>query len=252
MKVSPLLFRKIHKWTGLILGLQFLLWTVSGLGMALLDHEEVSGGHSRAEAPPPRMPGASGWPAALNSVGSDAVTGIAVRPLLDRQIFQVATSNGVRLFDAETGSPIIVDARLAESIAVAGYEGAARVKRVEQLRELTVAVREHELPIWRVDFADDRNSSFYVSGETGNLLERRNDSWRLWDILWMLHNMDYVSRTSFNHPFIVIAAFATLWLAITGFYLLFKTSWREARWPRAGGPSSASRPGSPNAGTETS
>ena len=42
----------------------------------------------------------------------------------------------------------------------------------------------------------------------------------------MLNNMDYVSRTSFNHPLIVLAGFAALWLAITGFWMLFRTAWR--------------------------
>ena len=226
MRISPLLFRKIHKWTGLILGIQFLLWTVSGLGMALLDHREVGGGASRPEPAPAQLPANGGWERTAGSLAEQEVTGLAVRPLLDRQVFEVATSKGVRLFDAATGTPVRVDQDLARRVAVAAYQGTAPVERVEPLRELTLAVREHKLPIWRVDFADDRGSVFYVSGETGKLLERRNDSWRLWDFLWMLHNMDYANRSSFNHPLIVTVTFATLWLAVTGFYLLFTTAWR--------------------------
>ena len=44
IRLSPLLFRRIHKWVGLILGLQFLLWALSGSMMALLDKDKV-GGH---------------------------------------------------------------------------------------------------------------------------------------------------------------------------------------------------------------
>jgi hypothetical protein len=100
------------------------------------------------------------------------------------------------------------------------------VEGVRLLRERTLAIREHSPPAWRVDFADDQNSSFYVSQESGKLLERRNDTWRIWDFVWMLHNMDYLNRTSFNHPLIVIVGFGAVWLALTGFYLLFKTTWR--------------------------
>ena len=75
------------------------------------------------------------------------------------------------------------------------------------LSEPTLAIREHEDPAWRVDFADESNSSFYISQATGRLLERRNDTWRIWDVFWMLHNMDYANRTSFNHPLVVTAAF---------------------------------------------
>lgn len=45
IRFTPLIFRRIHKWVGLILGVQFLLWALSGSMMALLDQEKV-GGHS--------------------------------------------------------------------------------------------------------------------------------------------------------------------------------------------------------------
>lgn len=53
------------------------------------------------------------------------------------------------------------------------------VRGVAPLDHVTLAVRDHALPIWRIDFADQANSSFYVSGTTSALLERRNDNWRL-------------------------------------------------------------------------
>jgi len=43
MTWSPMfLIRWLHKWFGLVLGLQFLLWAVSGATMALLDHHKVA------------------------------------------------------------------------------------------------------------------------------------------------------------------------------------------------------------------
>jgi hypothetical protein len=61
----------------------------------------------------------------------------------------------------------------------------------------------------------------------------RGDTWRTWDFFWMLHNMDYVNRKSFNHPLIIFVAFGTLWLSGTGFYLLFKSFSRaDFRWLR--------------------
>jgi hypothetical protein len=43
----------------------------------------------------------------------------------------------------------------------------------------------------------------------------------------MLHSMDYVNRTDFNHPLIIAVGFAAVWLAITGLWLLFRTGWRS-------------------------
>lgn len=226
MKIHAHSLRVLHKWIGLIIGIQFLLWTLSGTMMALLDKGEVAGG-ARKEPPPIRAAATDGWANVRQQLGNTPVTGLTLRPLLDRQVYEVRAREGVKLFDLASGDPIIVNAALAQQIAKGAYPEKAAVQRVQSLDELTLAVRAHELPIWRVDFADEKNSSYYVSGSTGALLERRNDTWRLWDFFWMLHNMNYVNRTSFNHPLIIIAGFVAVWLAITGVWLLFRTGWRS-------------------------
>ena len=225
MILSAPLLRRIHKWIGLLLGLQFLIWAASGAVMALLDMDEVAGG-KKAVARTAPLPATPSWPKVRDSLEGQAITSVAVRPLLDRPVFEVTTAAGVQMFDAADGRPIVVDEALARKVAEAGYSGSGKVAAVAPLRELELAVRTHRLPIWRVDFADEANSSFYVSGETGLLLERRNDTWRAWDFVWMLHNMDYANRTSFNHPLIVTFALGIIWLAITGFWLLFRTKWK--------------------------
>jgi hypothetical protein len=214
-------------WIGLVLGLQFVVWTVSGAMMAVLDMDKVAGGEGKPAAAAPPLPASTtAWPQVRQALGASPVIGVALRPLLDRNVLEIATPAGVKLFDATDGGPIAVSGALARRVAEASYAGAGKVQAVAPLAELELAVRTHELPIWRVDFADAENSSFYVSGTTGKLLERRNDTWRTWDFFWMLHNMDYVNRTSFNHPLIVVLAFGIIWLAITGFWLLFRTKWR--------------------------
>jgi uncharacterized iron-regulated membrane protein len=225
MRVPTLLVRRLHKWIGLLIGLQLILWTLSGAVMSLLDHHEVQGGKA-AEPALVSLPSASSWTAVRSSIGSEPITGLTARPLLDRYVYEITTPNGSGLFDAATGAAVVIDRALAGKIAAAAHPADAPVKSVAQLRSLELAVREHALPIWRVDFADESGSSYYVSGKTGKLLERRNDAWRWFDLFWMLHNMDYVNRTSFNHPYIVVAAICAFWLALSGILLLFRTAWR--------------------------
>jgi hypothetical protein len=136
-------------------------------------------------------------------------------------------NGAVRLFDAASGAPVSTDRSLAQAIAVAVHPGKAHATRVQPLPELSLAVREHSLPIWKVDFGDAAKSSYYVSASTGEVLERRNETWRWWDFFWMLHNMDYAKRASFNHPLIITVGIAMAWLAVTGFWLLFRTMWRH-------------------------
>jgi len=150
-----------------------------------------------------------------------------IRDLPNGTVFAVTVNGGVRLFDAASGAPVIIDRSLAQAIAVAADPGKAGATRVRPLSELTLAVREHSLPIWKVDFSDEAKSSYFVSATTGEVLERRNETWRWWDFFWMLHNMDYAERTSFNHPLVITVGIAMAWLAVSGFWLLFRTMWRH-------------------------
>jgi len=227
MTIKSIWLRKIHKWVGLVIGLQFLVWAISGTAMALLDMDEVAGGEMAEQAGPGLPTGSITWPTVQKALDDQPVMAVGLRSLPDRQALQVTTAKGVQLFDASNGSPISIDRGLAASIAAAAHPVGSKPSSVAPLSELTLPVREHELPIWQVNFADDRHSSYYVSGTTGELLERRDDSWRWWDFFWMLHNMDYAGRTSFNHPLIITVGFAMTWLAVTGFWLLFRTMWRH-------------------------
>ena len=229
IRFTPLFFRRIHKWVGLILGLQFLLWALSGSVMALLDKDAV-GGHGDGMGHAHPLPAGAYFDVAALPRG-EAVTGVALRDLGSRPVYEVQSAKGVRLVDATSGADINVDPAMAR--AVAAMMNDAPIRQVSVLAKANLEARDHAGPMWRVDFADAENSSAYVSLDTARFLVMRGDTWRTWDFFWMLHNMDYLNRKSFNHPLIIFVAFGTLWLSGTGFYLLFKSFSRaDFRWLR--------------------
>ncbi|MBJ7412216.1 MAG: PepSY domain-containing protein [Phenylobacterium sp.] len=221
------LIRWLHKWFGLVLGLQFLLWAVSGAAMALLDHHKVSGEHAvlpvaQLAAPP--------QPLALAQVSEQVgapIVKLQLKPLFDTWIYEATTPHGVRLLDAATGAPIVVDAEKAKALAVARYSGDAAVTSVKRISETTLETRDVALPVWRVEFGDAEHTTLLMSEASGELLGIKTDSWRLWDVAWMLHIMDYSERQSFNHPLIVTVGTGVAWLALSGLILLFR-SFRRA------------------------
>ena len=227
MIVKSIWLRKIHKWVGIVIGVQFLIWAISGAAMALISMDEVAGGEKAVQAEPAPLPTARGWSTIQRQLSGEGIQAVGLRAMPDSQAIEVKISGGVKLFDATSGLPMVIDRAKAAAVARATHPDGLEPTRVTPLTDLTLAVREHELPIWRADFADAKHSSYYVSGTTGAVLERRNDSWRWWDFFWMLHNMDYAKRTSFNHPLIIMVGFAMAWLAVTGFWLLFRTMWRH-------------------------
>lgn len=229
IRLTPLFFRRIHKWVGLILGIQFLLWALSGAVMALLDKDKVGGHGGGMGHDHPLVAGEYHAPAALPQAAQ--ATSLVLRDIGVRPVYELRTDKGVRLFDATDGSAIAVDAELAETVAAMMND--APVRQTRLLEKANLESRDHPGSMWRVDFADPENSSAYVAADTGRFLVMRGDTWRTWDFFWMLHNMDYVNRKSFNHPLIIFVAFGTLWLSGTGFYLLFKSFSRaDFRWLR--------------------
>lgn len=229
VRLSPLLFRRIHKWVGLILGLQFVLWTISGAAMALLDKNAVAAhGHGGGEHGAP-------IPADVPLVAPESLPGIAradaveLRQLVDKPVYEVRAGRVIRVFDARDGHVVTIDATMARRVVAAA--SGAPVRNVQHLAAANLEARDHTGAMWRVNLADAADTSAYVSAETGRLLQMRGNAFRWWDFFWMLHNMDYVNRSSFNHPLIVFVAFGTLWLSLTGFYLLFKSfRRRDFRW----------------------
>lgn len=217
------LVRTLHKWVGLILGLQFVLWTISGAMMALLDHHKVS-----AEATIVR-PAATALPPSvlpLAVVASEAgapVSKLRLRPLDGRYVYEATTPAGVRMMDAATGAPVLITGAEAARIAQSSVRGAPPVAAVDLVETATIETRGLPLPLWRVGFTDDEHTTLLLSRATGEVLERRNDSWRLWDVFWMIHIMDYSKRESFNHPLIIAVATGVAWLALSGLILLFRS-----------------------------
>ena len=130
MTIKSIWLRKIHKWVGLVIGLQFVIWAISGTAMALLPMDEVAGGEM-ADQPTPAIPaGGKAWLSVQKQLGSQPVAKLSLRAMPQAQAFLVTTSRGVRLFDANDGQPILIDGKIAKTIASAGHPTSAAVTRV--------------------------------------------------------------------------------------------------------------------------
>lgn len=230
--------RTIHKWIGLAIGIQFVLWLAGGLMMSWLDADKVHGEQFRIK---PAL--AQQWPA--NALPVDTVLAnsragvqtIETGRLLDQPIYRLTDDKGSSMVRALDGAAIEIDAALAARLAAASYSGSGRAA-APRLFNYTMEARSHTGPVWRVDYADADDTTVYLSAVTGKVLEHRNSTWRLFDIFWMLHIMDYSERMDFNNLLLVSSAIGGLWLALTGVWLLI-ASFRLAefiprRWRRAG------------------
>ncbi len=212
----------LHKWIGLVIGIQVFLWIVGGLVMTWFDLEIVRGEHNIAEQAPITLgPDSAAGMSNLLAARADIST-VRVKGLLGQAYYEAITLTGERLlFDAASGdqvSPISAD--FAARVAVADFAGEAAPSEPTWIEEHNLEYRG-PLPVWQVILNDEEGTHLYVSPTTGAVIARRNSIWRVFDFFWMLHIMDYENRTDFNHPLVVwMSVFATI-LAITGIILIF-------------------------------
>jgi hypothetical protein len=76
-------------------------------------------------------------------------------------------------------------------------------------------------PAYAVTFDHPSNTTVYVSSELGTVQKFRNNKWRIFDFLWMLHTMDYQSRDNISNWLLRAFSIFGLLTISTGFILFF-------------------------------
>lgn len=225
--------RKWHRYLGVILGIQFLLWTLGGLYFSWTNIKEIRGDHLKKQTPLLTKSDVLVSPSLLmtnlnhqDSIVSLEAISVLRRPTY-RMVVQKASQKSVFLYDAKTGvlqEPLNQE----ESITVA-REKLAVAASIQTVEYLVEAGKHHEyrgrpLPAYAVTFGEPANTTVYVSTEYGEVQTFRSTQWRIFDFLWMLHTMDYQERDNFNNLLIRAFALFGLFTILSGFSLYIFTS----------------------------
>ena len=228
--------RKAHRYLGVLLGFQFLLWTISGLYFSWTNIDEIHGDLQHKH--PPHLSATVNFvsPAIVfNNLSekADSINSIEVVNILHQPFYSISyfSAGGLKMIiaDVQTGQirkPI--DKEEAIKIAAESFNGLPANPTVEYI---TTAgkhdeYREKPLPAWKISFQHKSNTNIYVAAKTGKVETFRNAKWRTFDLLWMFHTMDYNGRDNINNW--VLRAFSIFGLitVISGFALFFVSSQR--------------------------
>ncbi|RAK62491.1 PepSY domain-containing protein [Phenylobacterium kunshanense] len=226
---------QIHKWLALVVGLQVLGWVLGGLVMTAIPIQTVRGEHHVAKFRPDPLPaeGVMGYAVAAATLGVEPVEA-ALKSTLRGPMWVLKDADGrSHVVDARTGRhPAPLPAAEARLLAGVQYQGAGRPTTVRWFAEAPEETGKSG-PLWRVDFDDAEKTSFYVSPETGEVVSRRSDVWRLYDLFWRIHILDFRDGDDFNHPVLIGLAALTLPVVVTGLILLWIRLARDLRMLRA-------------------
>jgi len=219
----PKALTAVHKWVGVFVGIQVLLWVAGGLVMSAFPIELVRGETQAAhDEPTPIGAHELGVDLAATLATIGAVSAIETVRIAGRLYLRAdRIGQPPVLIDASDGRLIdSIDEATARVVADDDFTGVGRVVATELAADTSTEYRG-VLPVWRIRFDDARATTIYVSPTSGQVIARRNDIWRLYDFFWMLHIMDYKERVDFNHALLIGASALALLLAATGFWLLF-------------------------------
>ena len=219
---TALRLRKTHRYLGLFLGIQFIMWTVSGLYFSWTDIDEIHGDNFRKHHPEAPAFNNLMSPAQANS--NLPVNSLELKDIGGIPYYLV---DGNKLINARTGerkeelsseeAVIIARNHMVEGLEVTGIE---RITETGKHHEY----RSGALPAYVISFDQPNNLKAYVSIEDASFRSVRHRDWRWFDFLWMTHTMDYEGRDDFNNLVLRIFSLLGLITVLSGFVLWYISS----------------------------
>jgi len=232
--------KSLHKWLSLFVGIQLLLWLGTGLYFNLMDHQKASGDEFREQV----VHANDFTNGSLIELGElSEITGQKIQLLwiLGKPIYQITKQasahsyqvKDIQLVDATSGKEYQLDQSLVKRIAMASYAGDTHVNNIALLSPPIEELPREENSLWQVRLNDTNNTNVYIDPSSGRVMAHVNNDRRLRDLMFKLHFMDYWNSGGFNHWLIILFAFSTLFLSITGatwLIQLYKSGMLTINW----------------------
>ena len=206
----------LHRWLGMIVGLQVVLWIAGGVVMSAIPIDIVRGTHLLHDLPNPdktssQIPSDLSWKS-LSYVQRNGDTAVVVE----------YWSGDISFRDPTTFEELPeLSENEVRTTAMTRFKQQANVLGIYRLTQIPQEVSRLSLPMYKVVFDDWKSTTLYVSPKSGNIESVRTDIWRFYDFFWMLHIMDYKNRSDFNNPLVIIAATLSLLMVASGLLLLY-------------------------------
>lgn len=219
---TALKIRQAHRYLGLFIGIQFIMWTVSGLYFSWTDIDEIHGDQFRKTEMVQTDFSDLTSPSEFDSgaeIHSMELKNIAGAPYywINQNTLRNAKTGEVKNNLSEAEAVAVADQNMIDGLEVTEIE---RINSTGNHHEY----RGGPLPAYVISYETPENLRAYVSVADGTFRTLRHRDWRWFDFLWMTHTMDYEGRDDFNN--IILRAFSLLGLitVLSGFLLWYTSS----------------------------
>ena len=214
--------RNTHKYLSFFISLQLFLWTISGIYFAFNKIELVRGEQYRLT---------ESFPVNFDEVNfsrSDVYQIKAIKRL-DEIIFVVNASKGTEYLNA-LGTPV---SKLSKSEVFEIVSSSSTLEPID-LEEISESskgseFRGRDLPLYKVTSLNDKDKkiNLYLNVFSGEITAVRSLQWRIWDLMWGFHIMDWQTRDKINNIFLKIFSILALVSSISGILLFFRVDFNS-------------------------
>ena len=217
---THVLARKTHKWLGLLVGLQVVIWSLTGFYMTAVHIDIIHGDHLVR----PPVAASADVTRLVDPVLVAAEHGakeMRMAWVRNRPSYVLAIEGGEKVVDATDGQPVPPPTEAdIRAVARSTYTGGEGIASAALITQIPGEIRGRKPPLWRVEFDHWNRPTLYFSPTTGELVTRRHELWRVFDFAWTLHVMGYEDRDNVNNSFLRVFTWGALLLVISGAWLL--------------------------------
>jgi uncharacterized iron-regulated membrane protein len=217
-----LIVRNTHKYLSFFISIQLLLWTISGIYFAFNKIENVRGEQYRLQSP-------SNHSFKNIEFEIPEATSAVVKKRLDKTIIAASTNAGMRYFD-EAGDPLkkISSDEAKQIVAKNTLLNPIAVEEINESKKGS-EYRGRQLPIYKVTTrnANDKEINAYLNIFSGDIVAIRSAQWRIWDLMWGFHIMDWQERDNIDNLLLKIFSILALISSLSGILLFFKIDTRK-------------------------
>ena len=213
----------LHRYLGIVVGLVMLIWTLSGIIMMYREYPELSAVDQLAMLNELDTTACCELPDSP-LLESEQFTGARVEMLLDKPVLRLNSSdrgllvydlsNGMRMASVDEGqAQVIADRFVRDRYAV---DSPRLVGRIHTDQWTVYGAYNPLRPLFKYEVGDDAGTQFYVSGQTGEIVQLTTSSQRVWGYLGAVIHWLYPTALR-QHT--ALWAQVVIWLTILGIFL---------------------------------
>ena len=214
--------RNTHKYLSFFISVQLFLWTVSGIYFAFNKIELVRGEQYRLT---------ESFPINFDEVkfSRSDIQQVKAINRLGEIIFVVSGSKSTEYLDS-FGAPVN-KLNKSEVFEIVSSSSTLKPIDLEEITEFSKGseFRGRNLPLYKVTSLNDKDKkiNLYLNVFSGEITAVRSIQWRIWDLMWGFHIMDWQTRDKINNIFLQIFSILALVSSISGIMLFFRVDFNS-------------------------